>query len=68
MIRRLAAEEFSRLRIGIGPVPEDWDAVDFVLGKFAAGERETIDNTIDRAADGAECWVTEGIEASMNQI
>jgi peptidyl-tRNA hydrolase, PTH1 family len=68
VIRRLASEGFSRLRIGIGPVPEDWDAVDFVLGKFTAAERETIDNTLDRAADGAECWATEGTEASMNKF
>jgi PTH1 family peptidyl-tRNA hydrolase len=68
IIQRLGTEEFSRLRLGIGPVPENWDAVDFVLGKFTAVERKAIDDVIARAADGAECWVSEGIEASMNRF
>ena len=33
IIKRLGTEEFSRLRIGIGPVPDAWDAADFVLGQ-----------------------------------
>ncbi|MEX2093749.1 MAG: aminoacyl-tRNA hydrolase [Pirellulales bacterium] len=68
IIRRLGTEEFSRLRLGIGPVPENWDAADFVLGKFAAAERKAIDEVIASAADGAECWVSEGIETCMNRF
>jgi PTH1 family peptidyl-tRNA hydrolase len=68
VIRRLGTESFSRLRLGIGPVPEHWDAVDFVLGRFNASERELIDESIVRAADGVECWVGEGIEAGMNRF
>lgn len=68
IIRRLGTEEFSRLRLGIGPVPENWDAADFVLGKFAADERDTVDEILARAADGAECWVTDGIETCMNRF
>lgn len=68
LIRQLGSEAFSRLRVGIGPVPENWDAVDFVLGKFAAAERDTVDETIRRAADGAQCWVCDGIAKAMNQF
>ena len=68
VIRRLGTEEFSRLRLGIGPVPEKWDAVDFVLARFAAAELDSIDESIARAADGVECWVSEGIEAGMNRF
>jgi PTH1 family peptidyl-tRNA hydrolase len=67
VIRQLGSDQLSRLRIGIGPVPDDWDAVDFVLGKFAKDQRPIIDEAILRAADGAECWVAEGIAASMNK-
>ena len=67
VIRRLGTEAFGRLRIGIGPVPENWDAADFVLGRFQAADRKEIDAAIDRAADGAECWVTGGISESMNR-
>lgn len=68
IIRRLGTEEFSRLRVGIGPVPENWDAADFVLGRFAATEKDTINEIVDRAADGAQCWVAEGIAACMNRF
>jgi PTH1 family peptidyl-tRNA hydrolase len=68
IIRRLGTEEFSRLRIGIGPVPDAWDAADFVLSRFGAGERPVIKETTERAAEGVECWVAEGIAASMNKF
>jgi PTH1 family peptidyl-tRNA hydrolase len=68
IIGRLGTEEFSRLRIGIGPVPDAWEAADFVLSRFAEGERPLIDETIERAAEGVECWVAEGIAASMNKF
>jgi PTH1 family peptidyl-tRNA hydrolase len=68
IIQRLGTEEFSRLRIGIGPVPEGRDAADFVLNRFSAAERPLIDDAVARAADGVECWATRGIEASMNQF
>jgi PTH1 family peptidyl-tRNA hydrolase len=68
IIRRLGTEEFSRLRIGIGPVPTAWDAADFVLSRFAPVERPVIEEAVLRAADGVECWAASGIEASMNQF
>lgn len=68
VIGRLRTDQFSRLRVGIGPVPENWDAADFVLSHFQASQREEIDPAIARAADGAECWATQGIEESMNQF
>lgn len=68
IIKRRGSEEFSRLRIGIGPVPDSWDAADFVLGRFGASERPAIDETIDRAVDAVECWVAEGIEVGMSRF
>lgn len=68
IIQRLGSDEFSRLRIGIGPVPTSWDAVDFVLGRFARDERPQVDEAIARAAEGVKCWVELGIGASMNQF
>lgn len=68
IIRRLGTEQFNRLRLGIGPVPDSWDPADFVLGRFSADDRPVIDAAIERAADGVECWAKEGIEASMNQF
>lgn len=68
IISQLGSDEVSRLRIGIGPVPDQWDPADFVLGRFTKNERETIDETIDRAVEAVACWMAEGIDVSMNRF
>jgi PTH1 family peptidyl-tRNA hydrolase len=68
VISRLGSDQFGRLRIGIGPVPERWDPADFVLNRFNETDRKTIDEVIARAADGVECWVAQGIETAMNEF
>lgn len=68
VIRTLGTREFSRLRIGIGPVPDRWDPADFVLGKFSASEREIIDVEIARASDAVRLWAAEGVSAAMNKF
>jgi PTH1 family peptidyl-tRNA hydrolase len=66
VIRRLGSNEFSRLRIGIGSPPEQWDVADYVLSKFTTEERDEVDTAIQRAADAAEEWMREGIDKCMN--
>ncbi|MBX3424850.1 MAG: aminoacyl-tRNA hydrolase [Pirellulales bacterium] len=65
VIRRLGTNEFARLRIGIGPVPERWNPADFVLGKFTADERPEMDLQVARAVDAAKCWATAGVDEAM---
>jgi len=67
IIRRLATEEFSRLRIGIDAPPDDWDATDYVLGKFTTQELAEIEDAVRRAADAVGVWAREGIQHCMNQ-
>lgn len=65
---RLGTDEIPRLRFGIGPIPEGWDAVGFVLGKFAKEELEAVDETRAKCADAVEAWVEKGIATCMNQF
>ena len=67
VIDRLGTEVVGRLRIGVGPVPPNWDPADFVLSRFAKEDLTEIESTLSRAADGVEDWVTQGIEICMNQ-
>lgn len=67
VIRRLGTDEVPRLRIGVGPVPANWDPVDFVLGKFTAEESSEIELTIVRAADAVADWASQGLATSMNR-
>ncbi|MFW6159402.1 MAG: aminoacyl-tRNA hydrolase [Planctomycetota bacterium] len=64
----LGTDAFPRLRVGIGRPPVEMDAVGFVLARFSAGERETIDQAVEEAADAVLCWAGEGIDACMNRF
>ena len=68
ILRRLGTQEISRLRVGIGRVPEGWDAADFVLSRFSAEQRDAMDDGIVQAANGVEVWVREGIAECMNRF
>lgn len=65
--RALGTTRYHRLRIGIDP-PGRIRQHDYVLGRFTAEQWETFEPSLDRAADAAECWVREGIEAAMNRF
>lgn len=61
-------EDFSRVRIGIGRPAPGADVADYVLSAFAADERETMADTIGRAADAVECILHDGVAAAMNRF
>lgn len=63
IIAALGGDEFNRLRVGIG---RSGEAVDHVLATFKPGERELAAEAIATAADAAEQWLRDGIEAAMS--
>ena len=67
ILNRLGTDELARLRIGIGPPPDGWDVVAYVLSKFHPEEVDLIRTAVERAADAAVDWVREGIESCMNR-
>ncbi|MBN2022892.1 MAG: aminoacyl-tRNA hydrolase [Pirellulales bacterium] len=67
VIDRLGTEEFARLRVGIGPPPEGWDAADYVLSRFAKEEIPQIESAVGRAADAVVCWAALGVNECMNR-
>lgn len=67
VIDRLGTESVPRLRIGVGPVPPNWDPADFVLSKFTKEELSTIEPTLVLAAEAIEDWVSHDIETCMNK-
>lgn len=67
VIRRLGTESFSRMRIGIGPPPPEWDVADYVLSRFREEERKEIDALISTAVEALTDWVEQGAEYCMNR-
>lgn len=64
----VASKQFSRLRIGIGLVPERWNPADFVLGKFTSDQRISLEKALVRATDGVVLWASDGVDKAMNQF
>jgi PTH1 family peptidyl-tRNA hydrolase len=62
IIYHLGSEEFPRLRLGIGPVPEGIAAEEFVLRPFTANEVDGAASMVKRAADAVVTWFNEGFE------
>lgn len=67
IIQMVASHEFARLRVGIGKVHRD-ATVDYVLGRLDARERDVFDEAIRTAADAVDCWVANGVQATMNRF
>jgi peptidyl-tRNA hydrolase, PTH1 family len=59
LISHLGTNEFTRLRIGVGPRPEGNELVDYVLGKFRPDEYEIFRNSLTEAADYVIDWMKQ---------
>ncbi|MDQ3070984.1 MAG: aminoacyl-tRNA hydrolase [Acidobacteriota bacterium] len=62
----LGTLDYPRLRIGVGRGDTRRDLADHVLSKFDESEIPGIEAAIARAADAAEAFVAEDIDAVMN--
>lgn len=68
IIAHLGHDQFTRVKMGVGAKPAGWDLVDYVLGHFSGGERKTMDESCDRAADAIRAILTDGADAAMNRF
>jgi PTH1 family peptidyl-tRNA hydrolase len=66
----LGAQEYPRLRIGVGPSEERKgiypNLADFVLAPFARDEREDILALMPALTGAVETWLKDGVEKAMN--
>lgn len=68
IIEQLNDEKVIRLRIGVGPLPNNGlDPIDYLLSEFSDAERKVIDQTEVYAAEALETMTLEGVEAAMNK-
>lgn len=64
----LGTEDFPRIRIGIGPLPEHWELVRYVLSDVSQDRQETVWQSLCKAADTVELIVSTGLEPAMNRM
>lgn len=67
IIRQLGSQDFPRLRLGIGRPPGRMSTPDYVLQDFSQQESDVLPFVLDRAADAALTFISEGIEAAMTK-
>ncbi len=74
VIENLRTTAVPRLRLGIAPdeaaaaaAGRGEELPDFVLAPFSAGEVETAERMVRRAADCVLSWADRGVEVTMNE-
>ena len=67
IIAQLGTQDFPRIRIGVGAPPHpDYDMADWVLSTFKNQDAEDMKAAAARAAQAAECYITQGPDRAMN--
>jgi peptidyl-tRNA hydrolase, PTH1 family len=66
--QQLGTDQFPRLRVGVGGGDPGRDLSGHVLGRFTPDEKSAISDAVNRAADAAEVFVSEGIDVVMNRF
>ena len=66
--RKLGSENYARLRIGIDEKPPVMRLEDYVLGRFTEEQMDRLTPALKQAADAAEVFAAEGIDAAMNKF
>ncbi|MBQ7372804.1 MAG: aminoacyl-tRNA hydrolase [Blautia sp.] len=66
IIQQLGTQNFTRIKIGVGAKPKDWDLADHVLSRFTDSDRKLVDEAIRIAGDAVELMLEKGVDAAMN--
>jgi PTH1 family peptidyl-tRNA hydrolase len=68
IIGALQAEDFGRVRMGVGPDHPLEDRVSYVLRPFRKAELESVAETLERATEAVTVILKEGFSAAMNRF
>ena len=68
IIGALQADDFARLRMGVGPDRPLEDLASYLLRPFRKADLESVADMIERAAEAVSVILKEGIPAAMNRF
>ena len=66
IISELHTDLFSRVRIGVGKKPREWDLADWVLSGFSKEDSVLVSSAKKRAAEAVSSIILDGCAAAMN--
>lgn len=66
IVEAIGTQDFPRVRVGIGPKPEDRDAADYVLEEFRPEEREKLQPALAQACQAVEMIIGGDLSRAMN--
>lgn len=64
----LGTEEFTRVRLGVGPGHPVRDGARYVTSQFKKSQYELLDEVLERASEAARMIVLEGAAKAMNRF
>lgn len=67
IIDTLETEDFPRLRLGIGPLPDRADLTDFVLGRFSENDIDRVKRIVAIAAEAVIFAATHRLQEAMSK-
>lgn len=68
ILEKLGTKDIPRMRLGIGRPPGRMEPADYVLQNFPRDDMQDISEILERAADAALEFVTNGLNAAMNKF
>lgn len=67
VVHELSSEDFPRIRVGIGRPENEYDAIDYVIGKIEEEQYKQLENGIDQAVKAISEYIIKGIDSAMNR-
>ncbi len=66
VVQEVKSTQFPRIRIGIGPLPADVEATDFVLSEFRKEEKPVLERSLDKAEEALDLILNRSVDEAMN--
>lgn len=67
IILHLGTEGFSRIKMGVGEKPKQFDLKDWVLGRFAGEDKKNLDEAIANAMEALLLMMSDRTDDAMNR-
>ena len=66
IVEELSSEDFARIRVGIGKPINEFDRINYVIGKLSKEEYAKLEEGQKLAVQAVEYWIKNGIDNTMN--